>query len=81
VRSPAPDTGTKLDLSAVQALAANPAKLVDTLDQFLLHGSMSDAMASSIVKAVAAVSATTPMLRVQTAIYLVVSSSQYQVQR
>ncbi len=74
-------TGTQLNYSAYQALAGNPAQLVDALNQFLMHGTMSQAMRDSIVANVTAVSSSNPALRTQTAIYLIGSSSQYQVER
>ncbi len=73
--------GTSIDLSGVQALASNPAQLVDALDRLLMHGSMSGEMRESIIGAVNAVSATSPLKRARTAVYLVASSSQYQVEQ
>jgi uncharacterized protein (DUF1800 family) len=73
--------GTALDLAPLQALAGNPAALVDALDVLLLHGTMSSEMRGSIVAAVNAVAATNTLKRARTAVYLVVTSSQYQVQR
>jgi uncharacterized protein (DUF1800 family) len=73
--------GTSLDLAPLQALAGNPGALVDSLNTLLLHGSMSSEMRSSIVSAVTAVAASNPLKRARTALYLVASSSQYQVER
>jgi hypothetical protein len=73
--------GTSLDLSPLQALAGNPAQLVDSLDMLLLHGTMSPAMRTSIVSAVNAVAATNTLKRARTALYLVATSSQYQVEK
>lgn len=73
--------GTALDLSAIEALAGDPSRLVDYLDRLLLHGSMSAATRGSIVNAVLAVPATNPRLRAQQALYLGATSSQYQVER
>jgi hypothetical protein len=73
--------GTSLDLSPLQPLAATPDALLDELNQRLLHGSMSSAMRSSILTAVNAVPASDSLRRVRTAVYLVLTSSQYQVQR
>jgi uncharacterized protein (DUF1800 family) len=74
-------TGTALDLSAMQALAASPADLVETLNGLLLHGAMSSAMRDSVITAVTAVPVSNPLKRARTAIYLVATSSQYQVER
>jgi Protein of unknown function (DUF1800) len=73
--------GTSIDLSAIAALAGDPAQLVDALDDLLLHGSMSEAMRKSVITAVSAVPAANTLRRARTALYLVATSSQYQVQR
>jgi hypothetical protein len=73
--------GTSIDLSPLQPLAGRPADLVAELDMRLLHGTMSAEMRDSIVAAVNAVSANDSLQRVRTAVYLVLTSSQYQVQR
>ena len=73
--------GTALDLSELQALAANPANLVDRLNRLLMHDTMSDALRSSILVAVNAVDPGDPFRRAQQALYLVVVASQYQTQR
>jgi uncharacterized protein (DUF1800 family) len=73
--------GTSLDLAPLQALAGNPGTLVDTLNGLLLHGTMSNEMRTSVVNAVTAVAASNPLKRARTALYLVASSSQYQVER
>jgi uncharacterized protein (DUF1800 family) len=74
-------TGTSIDLTPLVTLAAEPMKLVDTLDDLLLHGTMSQAMRDSIVGAVTAVAPANPLKRARTAVYLVLTSSQYQVVR
>jgi uncharacterized protein (DUF1800 family) len=76
--------GTKLDYSSYQALAGNPSQLVDALNASMMHGTMSAAMKTSMVQAVTNVSGSNPTLqalRTQTAIYLIATSSQYQVER
>jgi uncharacterized protein (DUF1800 family) len=73
--------GTSINVSELQLLAGNPANLVDRLNRLMMHGTMSDAMRSSIEGAVAAVPVTNTLLRARQAIYLVATSSQYQVQR
>ena len=74
-------TGTSLDFSAVQPLADKPRQLVRSLDSLLLHGQMSDEAFEAIVTAVTAVPASNPLRRVQTAVYLIATSNQYQVAR
>ncbi|MBA3631927.1 MAG: DUF1800 domain-containing protein [Acidobacteria bacterium] len=76
--------GTSINLSEMQTLAAADTtgnRLVDTLNTRMMHGAMSAQMKSTILTAVQAVASTNTLLRAQTAIYLVATSSQYQVQR
>lgn len=90
VSQPNAPNGTSLDFSDLQALsAADPTgnSLVDELDRRMMHSTMSAQMKSSILTAVTAVTqSATPtaaqtLARVQQAVYLVATSSQYQVQR
>jgi uncharacterized protein (DUF1800 family) len=77
-------SGTSIDLSAWVPLANDPNSLIETLNQMLLHGTMSDDMRQSVMTAVTTISASNDSnrrMRVQTAIYLILTSSQYQVQR
>jgi uncharacterized protein (DUF1800 family) len=71
-------SGTKVDFTPV-ANAGTPDQMVDWLNALFLHGTMSSQMKQSILTAVSAVGDTKGQARA--AIYLVVSSSQYQVQR
>ncbi|HYW72940.1 MAG TPA: DUF1800 family protein [Pyrinomonadaceae bacterium] len=77
--------GTQINFSTFQALSTTPQQLVDGLNARLMHGTMSPQMNASIVATVTAITnanATTQALqRTQTAIYLVASSAQYQVER
>ncbi|MGI8638378.1 MAG: DUF1800 domain-containing protein [Pyrinomonadaceae bacterium] len=76
--------GTSIKLAEMQALAAADTtgnRLVDTLNTEMMHGTMSAQMKNTILTAVQAVASTNTLLRAQTAIYLVATSSQYQVQR
>jgi hypothetical protein len=70
--------GTSLDLSALQALAANPSAIVDELNRLLLHGTMSTEMRNDLIQSVTAIASAN---RARHAVYLVVTSQQYQVQR
>jgi len=78
-------TGTQINYSSYQALATNPQQLVDALDARLMHGTMSQPMKSNIVTAVTAITnanaTTQAQQRTQTAIYLIATSAQYQVER
>src|SRR5262249_35142478 len=73
--------GTSINLSVLAAIAGNPDALVKELDRILLHDYMSSQMKTSILNAVNAISPSKPLLRAQPALYLVGTSSQYQVQR
>ncbi len=76
--------GTSIDLSEMITLSQNDAtgnQLVDTLNTRMLHGAMQPAMKNTILTAVQAVASSNPTLRAQTAIYLIATSSQYQIQR
>jgi hypothetical protein len=77
--------GTQINFASLQALSTTPQQLVDALNARLMHGTMSPQMNANIVTTVTAITnlnATTQALqRTQTAIYLVATSSQYQVER
>ena len=78
-------TGTQVDYSAYQALAGNPQQLVDALDTAMMHNTMSAAMKSNVVATVTSITNASPTTqaqqRTQTAIYLIATSAQYQVER
>jgi len=74
-------SGTSLDFSAVQPLAGNPQALVDALNTLMMSGRMSSGMRTAVVTAVQAVVSSNPLKRVRTAVYLVATSSQNQVER
>jgi uncharacterized protein (DUF1800 family) len=73
--------GTSIDLTPFNGLAANPDQLLDALNNLMLHGSMSASMRQAIKGAVSAISSTNAIARVRAAVYLIATSSQYQVQR
>lgn len=70
--------GTTIDLTPLLPLAATPSTLVDAIDLTLTHGVMPAAMKSIIVSAVTADGGGN-LHRVQTAIYLTLVSSYYNV--
>jgi uncharacterized protein (DUF1800 family) len=78
-------SGTQVNYSTYQALAGNPQQLVDALNARLMHGTMSQPMNANIVATVSAITnadaTTQAQQRTQTAIYLIASSSQYQLER
>ena len=71
---------TTLDFTPV-INAGSQDNMIAWLNSLFLHGTMSDSMKSSIETAVAANNATDTKNQAKTAIYLVLSSSQYQIQR
>jgi uncharacterized protein (DUF1800 family) len=76
--------GTSISLADMQALAAADTsgnQLMDALNQKMMHGAMSSQMRTTILNAVLAAPSNNPLLRAQTAVYLIATSSQYQVQR
>jgi len=76
--------GTRIDLARLQSIAASDASgalLVDTLNREMLRSSMSGAMRSDILQAIQTVSAADTLKRARTAVYLVATSPQFQVQR
>ncbi len=85
VSAPNRPQGTQISFASFQAMSTTPQQLVDALNARLMHGTMSAQMNASIVATVTAITnanATTQALqRTQTAIYLVATSSQYQVER
>jgi len=74
-------TGTQPDWSSLQAVTGDPNALCDKLDALLLHGTMSHGMRAGLVTAINAVAASDTLSRARTAYYLVVTSSDYQVER
>ncbi|MEP6570820.1 MAG: DUF1800 family protein [Acidobacteriota bacterium] len=78
-------TGTQLNYSSYQAILTDPGgtpqKLVDALNVRLMHGTMSATMNANIVATLNAIASSDPAGRTRTAIYLVATSAQYQVER
>jgi hypothetical protein len=83
--SPDRPRGTSIDTSNLEALAGNPNDVLDQLNQVLLHGTMSAQMRASITTAMNFINdaniATRNQKRARLAIYLVATSSQYDIQR
>jgi uncharacterized protein (DUF1800 family) len=75
-------TGTKVDLSAITALAGDPPAMVAALNTLLMHNTMSADMQNVVVNAVSSIAAgNNNLLRAQTGVYAVLTSSQYQIAR
>ncbi len=73
--------GTALDFSKYLPLSPNAPALVAELNRILMYNSMSTQMQQTIIDAVNAIPATSGALRVKQAVYLIASSSQFQVKR
>jgi uncharacterized protein (DUF1800 family) len=73
-------TSVVFDFAPWDQLAPNPAQLVDRLNEALTHNSMSAQMRQRVIDAVTSIQNNNRM-RVQTAIFIIASSMQYQVQR
>ncbi len=76
--------GTSISMAEMQALAEQDPhgnRLIDALNLKLLHGTMTDQMRNTILTVILTVPESNPLLRAQRAVYLIVTSSQYQVQR
>ena len=75
-------TGTTVSFTTYANMAAtNTTQMVNSLNALLLHGTMSSADSTAILTAVNAVpaGANQSLLQAETAIYLITSSSQYQI--
>ena len=83
--SPDRPRGTSIDIANLEALAGNPVDVVNALDALLLHGTMHPQMRASIITAMNDINdantATRNQKRARTAVYLVATSSQYDIQR
>lgn len=76
--------GTSLDFTELQNLAAADTtsnRLMDVLNQRMMHNTMSPSMRASILTAVNSIASNNPLQRAKQAVYLVATSSQFQVQR
>lgn len=74
-------SGTSLNLSWLQALADDPAQMIDTLNTIMFGGSMSAAMKDTILAAVQVVPAGDTLARARAAAYLAATAPQFQVIR
>ncbi len=68
-----------MDLTPFLLLASTPATLVNALDLTLTHGTMPAAMKQIVVTAVTADAMNGSLHQVQTACYLILTSSYYNV--
>jgi uncharacterized protein (DUF1800 family) len=73
-------TGTSIDLSGLAA-TQDPNAMIAQLNQALMHGSLSSQASAVILTAVTAQPSTDPLAASRAASYLLLTSSQYQVER
>ena len=84
VNNPNIPLGTRFNFAELQALATADTtgnQLLDALNYKMMHNTMSPTMRSTILTAVTAIPNTNPLARAQQAVYLIMTSSQYQIQR
>ena len=77
-------TGTRINLTPFQALAANPDAANQLLDRFnliFMHNTLSPQARQALLTAITAYPATDTLGRVRQAAYLVATSAQYQVEQ
>jgi len=79
-------SGTTVNFATYASRAANPnatGELLDSLNALLLHNTMTSDARASILAAVNAVptGSTQDLLRAEAAIYLILSSSQHQIEQ
>jgi len=70
-----------LDLAAEQTRAADPAALVDHLNTLLMAGRMSPNMRTTLINAVNQIPSSNPLERARTAIYLVINSPEFTIDK
>ncbi len=76
--------GTSIDLTGLQAVAQSDPSgeaLIETLNERMLHGVMSENVKNAMRTAIQAVPASNPLLRARQALYVIAQSSQFQIQR
>lgn len=73
-------TGTRIDLTRWQALAANPTALINEINRVLLNGAMSPDLHRALERAVLTQPASNPLGRARAALFLAVMSPEYLVE-
>ncbi|HEV7747051.1 MAG TPA: DUF1800 domain-containing protein [Pyrinomonadaceae bacterium] len=83
--SPDRPRGTSIDITNLEALAANPGDIADALNPLVFHGTMSSQVRTSLITAMNAINdanvTTRNQKRARVAVYLAATSSQYDIQR
>src|SRR5262249_49466065 len=73
--------GTIPDWTPLSGAAADPNALLDRLSATMMHGTMSPEMRAAILPAISVIPASNTLSRAKTAFYLVLTSSEFQVER
>lgn len=74
-------TGTALNLAPWSALAGDVTALIDAIDLRFFHGTMSDTTRTALTQTVNSIAASDPTTRARAALYLALSSADFQEQR
>jgi uncharacterized protein (DUF1800 family) len=74
-------TGTSLDLTAWAAMASSPATLIQAIDARFFHDSMSTSLDATLRSLLDQIPATEPSSRAKAALYVALTSPEYQVER
>jgi hypothetical protein len=74
-------TGTSLDLTAWEAMASSPATLIQAIDARFFHDSMSPSLDATLRALLEQIPTTDPNSRAKAALYIALSSPEYQVER
>jgi len=74
-------TGTSLDLTTWEALAADASSLVRAIDARFFHGSMSKPLDAALTQLLGQIPVTDTAVRARAALYVALTSPEYQVER
>jgi len=74
-------TGTSLDLTEWEAMASSPATLIQAIDARFFHDSMSTSLDATLRALLGQIPATDPTSRAKAALYVALTSPEYQVER
>jgi len=74
-------TGTSLDLTAWQAAAVDSARLVHAIDSRFFRNAMSESLAAALQSLLGQIPVTDPASRAKAALYVALTSPEYQVER
>jgi Protein of unknown function (DUF1800) len=70
-----------LELSMEMGLASNPTALIDHLNAKMMNGTMTSAMRTVLIQTITQIAANNPDSRVKSAIYLIVNSPEFVIDK